>query len=85
MIRARRASRLLAALAVSLTAGVAACGDAPDADTEVALAEPAAGSIYVVPDTTIEVQFAASGVANPIRQATLSTKLMGTVLEVLVN
>jgi RND family efflux transporter MFP subunit len=84
-IRAPRASRLLAALAVSLTAVVAACGDAPDPDTEVAVAAPVAGSIYVVPDTTIDIAFAASGVAGPIRQATLSTKLMGTVLEVLVN
>lgn len=83
--RAPRASRLLGTLAVSLTAVAAACGAAPDADTRVAVAAPATGSIYVVPDTTIEVHFAASGIANPIRQATLSTKLMGTVLEVFVN
>lgn len=74
----------LAAVAVSLTT-LAACGGTPAAETEVALAKPPAGPVYVVPDTTIEVAFAASGVAGPIRQATLSTKLMGTVLEVLVN
>jgi RND family efflux transporter MFP subunit len=36
-------------------------------------------------DTTIQATFDADGVAEPLRQATLSTKLMGTVLTVLVN
>jgi RND family efflux transporter MFP subunit len=39
----------------------------------------------VVNDTTIQTMFEADGVAEPLRQATLSTKLMGTVLTVLVK
>ena len=41
--------------------------------------------IYAVHDTTIEASFDAAGVAAPIQQATLSTKLMGTVTDVLVR
>ncbi len=54
---------------------------------EVAQAAPprVAGSTYIVKDTTIDARFEASGVATPLRQATLSTKLMGTVLSVEVR
>ena len=53
---------------------------------DVAQAEPprVAGTTYVVKDTTIQASFEASGIAAPVRQATLSTKLMGTVLSVQV-
>ena len=44
-----------------------------------------AGTTYTVKDTAIEAHFEASGIAAPIRQATLSTKLMGTVLSVAVH
>ena len=44
-----------------------------------------AGTTYVVKDTTIQASFEASGIAAPVRQATLSTKLMGTVLSVEVH
>ena len=44
-----------------------------------------AGEVYVVRDTTIRASFDADGVAEAMRQATLSTKLMGTVLAVLVK
>jgi len=44
-----------------------------------------AGTTYIVKDTMIRVSFEASGIAAPIRQATLSTKLMGTVLSVAVR
>jgi RND family efflux transporter MFP subunit len=40
------------------------------------------GTAYTVKDTTVRALFEASGTAMPLRQATLSTKLMGTVLEV---
>ena len=43
------------------------------------------GAVYTVKDTTVQATFQAAGVAQPIRQATLSTKLMGTVIEVLVK
>jgi RND family efflux transporter MFP subunit len=45
----------------------------------------AAGTAYTVKDTTVQTVFEASGTATPLRQATLSTKLMGTVLQVLAN
>lgn len=41
-----------------------------------------AGAAYTVKDTTVQTVFEVSGTATPLRQATLSTKLMGTVLEV---
>ena len=44
-----------------------------------------AGTAYTVKDTAVQAVFEASGTATPLRQATLSTKLMGTVLQVLVN
>lgn len=56
-------------------------------DARVPQAEPrrVPGTVYVVKDTTVLATFEAAGVAEPIRQATLSTKLMGTVVEVLVK
>ena len=44
-----------------------------------------AGTTYLVKDTTIRANVEASGIAAPLRQATLSTKLMGTVLSVQVQ
>jgi len=44
-----------------------------------------AGTAYTVKDTIVQTVFEASGTATPLRQATLSTKLMGTVLQVLAN
>ena len=42
----------------------------------------APGVVYTVRDTTMQASLEASGTATPLRQATLSTKLMGTVLQV---
>jgi RND family efflux transporter MFP subunit len=50
-----------------------------------AVAAHASGIVYTVKDTTIQAAFEASGTADAIRQATLSTKLMGTVLDVTVK
>lgn len=44
-----------------------------------------AGTAYTVRDTIVQTEFEASGTATPLRQSTLSTKLMGTVLQVLAN
>ena len=44
-----------------------------------------AGTTYIVKDTMIRASFDASGIAEPVRKATLSTKLMGTVLGVTVH
>ncbi|MGH7615623.1 MAG: efflux RND transporter periplasmic adaptor subunit, partial [Gemmatimonadaceae bacterium] len=66
-----------------MSAVLAACTRAP----REALATDArrvAGETYVVHDTVISTTFDAAGVAEPLRQASLSTKLMGTVTEVLV-
>jgi RND family efflux transporter MFP subunit len=46
---------------------------------------PRAGALYAVHDTTIDADFDAGGTAAPIQQATLSTRLMGTVTDVLVR
>ncbi len=43
------------------------------------------GNVVAIKDTTVRARFAASGTAQPIQQATLSTKLMGAVTEVLVH
>ncbi|HEX7979052.1 MAG TPA: efflux RND transporter periplasmic adaptor subunit, partial [Gemmatimonadaceae bacterium] len=81
--RARRTARF-ARLGVTATVLLAACGHAPAAKTESAAVTPT-GATYTVHDTTIQAAFDAAGVAAPIQQATLSTKLMGTVTQVLVQ
>lgn len=71
---------------VAGTAALAACGG--DAGHEVvreAHAAIPAGSPYVVQDTTIAATQQATAVAEPYAQATVSTKLMGTVTAVLVK
>lgn len=74
--------------ALLMAGGVAlAASCSPAASEERAAAEPAApeGSEYVVRDTVVAATLEASGSAAPVAQATLSTKLMGTVTEVLVR
>lgn len=75
----------LAGLAV-----LAACGTPDGARTAEDRSSPlpsqhAPGEVVTIADTTIAATLAAAGVAGPIAQATLSTKLMGTVTEVLVR
>ncbi len=75
----------LSALAIAASALLAsACGGEP---RETAAAEPTrvAGAVYTLRDTTLATIFQAAGVAQPLRQATLGTKLMGRVTEVLVQ
>jgi len=57
----------------------------PKQASRQAPAAPAAGIVYTVKDTNVQATFEASGTAAALRQATLSTKLMGSVLEVLVK
>jgi RND family efflux transporter MFP subunit len=56
---------------------------------EPAALSSAAGTVtrdaFVVRDTSIRASLEASGVAAPVREATLSTKLMGSVTDVLVH
>ena len=80
---AARASRMIAT-GLATTAFAVACARAPESKVAVAVDAPRAGELYVVHDTTIDAQFDAGGVAAPVRQATLSTRLMGTVTDVRV-
>jgi RND family efflux transporter MFP subunit len=83
-IRVSHAARF-AAIGVVTVALAAACGRTPESTPEFATPTPAAGTTYTVHDTTIDASFDAAGVAAPIQQATLSTRLMGTVTDVLVR
>lgn len=72
---------LLTGMALVLTA----CGGA-DANSDVKVPDALpAGEVVTVRDTVIEAVLAASAVAEPVLQATLSTKLMGTVIAVRVR
>ncbi len=73
--------RLLAG-ATALTLAAACSTPTPDI---ASAAPPRAGATYTVKDTIISATFDASGIAEPLRQATLSSKLMGTVLTVSVH
>ncbi|HEY0970119.1 MAG TPA: efflux RND transporter periplasmic adaptor subunit [Gemmatimonadales bacterium] len=80
-----RKSHGLLSISVAGLAVLAACG-APDAEHPATqAANRAAGTVVTVTDTTIEATLDAAGVAGPIAQSTLSTKLMGTVTAVLVR
>jgi RND family efflux transporter MFP subunit len=66
--------------------GLAACSPAPEgAHTTDTAAARVAGRAVIVRDTTIATGVVMAGIADPLRQATLSTKLMGTVTRVLVQ
>jgi RND family efflux transporter MFP subunit len=65
---------------VTVTLLATACGGGP-APAPSNVPAPA-GAPVLVTDTTRPDQFAASGVAQPIEQATLSTRLMATITEV---
>jgi len=85
MIRlGRLRSRLLGIALAAPVMLTAACRTEP---SETATAAPTriAGAVYTLHDTTITTSFQAAGVAAPLRQATLSTKLMGKVTAVLVH
>ena len=84
-IRASRAA-ILTVIGIAVVALAAACERrTPESTTQFAAPKLSAGATYTVHDTTIDASFDAAGVAAPIQQATLSTKLMGTVTDVLVR
>lgn len=74
------------ALALAIPTALAACGGAEHEGPvrEAAAAQPA-GTIYIARDSVVPASSEASGIAEPVAQATVSTKLMGTVLAVLVK
>lgn len=65
---------------------IAASACAPsEADAPAAAAFRSTGTVYTVKDTALPLTLEVAGTAAPVREATLSTKLMGTVLEVAVQ
>lgn len=70
---------------LALLLAVGGCGsDRPGPEPETELAQQDA-AVHVVADTLITATFDAAGVAQPVLQATLSTKLMGSVVRVSVH
>jgi RND family efflux transporter MFP subunit len=70
-------------LGLAGSAALAACGKEPEARaTEKA---PETGEVFVARDSLVDAILTASGVAEPLQQATLSTRLMGTVTGVTVR
>ena len=67
-----------------ILAAASACSpSSPDAAQASPVRVP--GAVYTVKDTVVDGTFEASGTAAPLRQATLSTKLTGTVVAVLIR
>lgn len=61
-----------------------ACGG-PAAEPDGPDQRPVAGRTVTIRDTTITASFMAAGIAEPVERAILSTRLMGTVTQVLVQ
>jgi RND family efflux transporter MFP subunit len=61
---------------------IVASACAPSVKEEPQTPRRVAGTAYTIKDTTVQSVLEVSGTATPLRQATLSTKLMGTVLQV---
>jgi membrane fusion protein, multidrug efflux system len=80
-------TRRTIAVAVLATMSLAACGKDEATHTPAAAVEAARvdGATLLLADTVITQTFDAAGIAEPMQQATLSTKLMGTVTAVLVH
>lgn len=70
---------------VAVTMMAAACTPQPKRDEPDHGPTRIHGTVVTVKDTTLDVVLAVAGVAEPFQQATLSTKLMGTVIDVLVR
>jgi RND family efflux transporter MFP subunit len=79
----RRFRRALVAALVP--AAALACGREPQRETAAAPASAAAGPTVAARDTTVPSLLEAAGVAQPVRRAVLSTRLMGAVTDVLVQ
>jgi RND family efflux transporter MFP subunit len=82
----RRSALLLAGLATGALS-LGACGSDRHADAASATLTPARlnGATITLKDTAMTAVFEASGVAEPMQQAMVSTKLMGTVTAVRVH
>ena len=76
-------SKLRSGTLLGVVVLVAACGGGGEKAPEVARA--ATTGVYAVQETTITASFEAAGIADPLQRATLSTKLMGSVVGVQVH
>jgi RND family efflux transporter MFP subunit len=75
--------RFIGAGTVGLLALAACSSSRTDTSGETPVRLP--GTPYTLKDTTVQAVFDADGVARALQQATLSTKLMGNVVSVLVT
>jgi RND family efflux transporter MFP subunit len=74
-----------AVLLLPVLAAAACTSEAPHDAVPVAQAAELAGTRVVLRDTAMVATSDASGIAEPLRQSTLSTRLMGSVTQVLVQ
>lgn len=86
IISRRPSALLLAGLAVAAVT-MTACGSDGEHEARPTAGAPARlnGTTLTLKDTTIVSAFEASGMAEPLQQAMVSTKLMGTVTSVRVH
>lgn len=77
--------RQILLFALPLGAAAACGGEGHEAAVPVAEAAEVTGTRITVRDTSVVGTIDASGIAEPLRQSTLSTRLMGTVTQVLVQ
>ncbi|MCC7003152.1 MAG: efflux RND transporter periplasmic adaptor subunit [Gemmatimonadaceae bacterium] len=79
-------SSLKSLLTLTMVLAVAACGAGDAHEQPAPTTTPASGApTFAVLDTLLPAVTSADGVATPMREATLSTKLMAAVTEVLVQ
>ena len=71
--------------ALVLVGGVGGCAGEPAHESDAVESIVAEGDPWTVRDTIMTAVFDAAGVARPVSEATLSTKLMGEVREVAVR
>lgn len=83
-VRRARAPKVTSATTIAVLAlTAAACSPTPDAEPPPPVRQT--GTPVAVRDSVVETRFEAAAVAEPLQQATLSSKLMGTVMAVLVQ
>jgi len=75
-------SGLLCVAALALAAG---CGREKPPATELGATTPAAGETLTLSDSVISAFIEVAGVAEPVQQAVLATRLMGSVVSVRVH
>jgi RND family efflux transporter MFP subunit len=75
----------LRAVGLALAVGGLSCHAPPPPDQGGRERETPPIRVLVVRDTTISTQLEAAGIAQPLREATLGSRLMGAVTEVLVQ